>query len=214
MIKLFLIVIIIFALMNYFFNFITYTALIGILSIPFSRNAKEKRPDHLSAGAQSLYDFKMKVLDADLEIELSKYKGKKVVILNVASACGYTPQYANWQKFQEIQGRDGLSQVVVLGFPSNDFGEQEPGTDHDIATFCEKNYGVTFQMFEKITVKGENKHPLYKWLSNKELNGWNDKEPTWNFCKYVINEKGELTNYFGSKVLPTDEVFLKAIGWK
>ncbi|MEP7323222.1 MAG: glutathione peroxidase [Saprospiraceae bacterium] len=200
--------------MNYFFNFITYTTLIGILNIPFTRNANEKRPDHVSIGTQSLYDFKMKVLDADLEIELSKYKGKKVVILNVASACGYTPQYANWQKFQEIQGRDGLSPVVVLGFPSNDFGQQEPGTDHDIATFCEKNYGVTFQMFEKITVKGENKHPLYKWLSTKELNGWNDKEPTWNFCKYVINEKGELTNYFGSKVLPTDEVFLKAIGWQ
>jgi glutathione peroxidase len=107
--------------------------------------------------------------------------------------------------------KNGEPAIVILGFPSNDFGSQEPGTNEEIASFCLKNYHVAFQMFEKITVKGENKHPLYKWLSTKELNGWNDKEPTWNFCKYLINEKGELTHFFGSKVLPTDEAFLKAI---
>ena len=193
--------------MNYFFNFVTYSTIIGILSAPFVRNIKEQRPEFVSVGTQSLYDFKLKALDKDDVINLSAYKGKKVVILNVASACGFTPQYADWQKFHELRGKD----IVVLGFPSNDFGAQEPGDDHEIATFCSKNYGVTFQLFDKITVKGENKHPLYKWLSTKELNGWNEKEPTWNFCKYVVNEKGELTNYFGSKVLPTDAAFLKAV---
>ena len=99
----------------------------------------------------------------------------------------------------------------MLVFPSNDFCAQEPGDNKLISSFFQKNYGVTFQLFDNITLKGENKHALYKWLSTKELNGWNEKEPSWNFCKYVVNEKGELTNYFGSKVLPTDEVFLAAI---
>jgi glutathione peroxidase len=207
MIKFLLLAILIFAVMNYIFNFVTYTTLIGILSAPFVRNIKDHRPEDALEGKQSLYDFKMKVLDKEEVIDLSVYKGKKVIILNVASACGFTPQYADWQKFHEAHGKD----IVVLGFPANDFGAQEPGSGHEIATFCSKNYGVTFQMFDKITVKGVNKHPLYKWLSTHELNGWNDKEPTWNFCKYVVNEKGELTHFFGSKVLPTDEAFLKAI---
>jgi glutathione peroxidase len=99
----------------------------------------------------------------------------------------------------------------VLGFPANEFGGQEPGSNAEIGSFCQKNYGVTFQMFEKVVVKGEGKSPLYKWLTTKELNGWNEKEPTWNFCKYVVNEKGELTHFFGSKIKPTDAEFLAAI---
>ncbi len=155
----------------------------------------------------SFYDFKMTSLDGKV-IDLSKYKGKKVVILNVASKCGYTPQYADWQKFHDQYGQ----KVVVLGFPANNFGGQEPGSNEEIAEFCQKNYGVTFQMFDKVEVVGKDQHPLYKWLSTKDLNGWNDKAPTWNFCKYVINEKGELTHFFGSKIKPDDADFKEAAG--
>lgn len=166
------------------------------------------RPDEVIVAKQSLYDFKVKSLVGDKVVDLSQYKGKKVVILNVASKCGYTKQYADWEKFNKENG----DKVVILGFPSNDFGGQEPGTSEEIATFCSATYGVTFPMFEKAVVKGDNKSPLYKWLSSKDLNGWNDKEPTWNFCKYVVNENGELTNFFASKILPTDPEFLKAVG--
>ena len=193
--------------MNYYFQFITLSTLIGFLTGPFVKNTAISKPLSSDTGTQTLYDFKIKSLTDESIIDLSTYRGKKVIILNVASECGYTPQYANWQKFHQENG----DKVIVLGFPSNDFGAQEPGDNKQIASFCQKNYGVTFQLFDKITVKGENKHPLYKWLSTKELNGWNEKEPSWNFCKYVVNEKGELTHYFGSKVLPTDEVFLAAI---
>ncbi|WP_233819963.1 glutathione peroxidase [Dyadobacter sp. CY312] len=167
-----------------------------------------KRPAEVPVAKQSLYDFKVKSLVGDKVVDLSQYKGKKVVILNVASKCGYTKQYADWEKFNKDHG----DKVVVLGFPSNNFGGQEPGTSEEIATFCSATYGVTFPMFEKVEVKGENKAPLYKWLSTKDLNGWNDKEPSWNFCKYVVNENGELTQFFASKILPTDPEFLKAVG--
>jgi len=154
----------------------------------------------------SFYDFKMKTLDGT-EISLDKYKGKKIVVLNVASKCGFTPQYADWEKFYEAN----KDNVVVLGFPANNFNAQEPGTAQDIKEFCTKNYGVTFQMFEKISVKGPDKAPLYQWLTDKSQNGWNDKEPSWNFCKYLINEKGELTNFFASAIKPTDKEFVEAI---
>lgn len=158
----------------------------------------------------SLYDYSLKSLDGKETINFAKYKGKKVVILNTASECGYTPQYTDWQKFHEKYG----DKIVVLGCPANNFGGQEPGTNKEIATFCQKNYGVTFQMLEKISVVGSDQHPLYKWLSKKDLNGWNNSEPTWNFCKYVINEKGEVSHFFASGVKPNSPEFLKAVGIK
>ena len=159
------------------------------------------------APTKSLYDFTVKSLDGK-PVSLSGFKGKKVVILNVASKCGFTPQYADWEKFYKQHG----DKIVVLGFPANNFGSQEPGSSDEIATFCQKNYGVTFPMFEKVDVlAGANQSPLYKWLTDKSLNGWNDKVPTWNFCKYVINEKGELTHFFASKVKPEDDEFKKAV---
>jgi len=166
------------------------------------------RPENAPVAKQTLYDFKVKSLVGGKTVDLSKYKGKKVVILNVASKCGYTKQYADWEKFYKDHG----DKVVVLGFPANNFGGQEPGTSEEIATFCSATYGVTFPMFEKVSVLGDDQAPIYKWLSTKDLNGWNDKVPTWNFCKYVINEKGELTHFFASKVLPTDAEFTKAVG--
>lgn len=155
----------------------------------------------------SFYDFKMNSLDGK-PFDFSQFKGKKIVLINTASKCGYTPQYADWQKFHETYG----SKVVVIGFPANNFGGQEPGSNGEIASFCQKNYGVTFQMMEKISVVGSDQHPLYQWLSKKDLNGWNDKAPTWNFCKYLINEKGEVTHFFASGVKPTDAEFKKAVG--
>ena len=160
-----------------------------------------------SAPTKSLYDFTVKSLDGK-PVSLSGFKGKKVVVLNVASKCGFTPQYADWEKFYKEHG----DKIVVLGFPANNFKSQEPGSSEEIAEFCKKNYGVTFPMFEKVSVLGDDQAPLYKWLTDKSMNGWNDKVPTWNFCKYVINEKGELTHFFASKVKPEDEEFKKAVG--
>jgi glutathione peroxidase len=141
----------------------------------------------------SFYDLKMNSLDGKL-VDFSQYKGKTLLIVNVASKCGNTPQYADLQKLHETYG----SKVTILGFPANNFGAQEPGTNAEISEFCSKNYGVTFQMFEKISVKGDDQAALYKWL--KEKTG---QEPTWNFCKYLIKPDGTV-KFFSSKVKPLD----------
>ena len=141
-------------------------------------------------------------------VSLEQYRGKKIIVLNVASKCGYTPQYADWEKFYT----ENKEQVVVLGFPCNDFLGQEPGSAEEIAEFCQKNYGVSFPLFEKVQVKGDNKSPVYQWLTDPARNGWNSQEPSWNFCKYLINEKGELTHFFASKVKPDTAEFLAALG--
>lgn len=143
----------------------------------------------------SLYDFKINALDGK-PIDFSQYKGKALLIVNTASECGYTPQYADLQKVHELYG----DKLTILGFPANNFGGQEPGTNLQIASFCKKNYGVTFQMFEKISVKGSDQHPLYQWL--KEKSG---KEPTWNFCKYLIKPDGAV-KFFASGVNPIEIV--------
>ncbi len=180
------------------------TAITGIIQ----RNKSIEKPEHVNPmSTKSFYDFNLPLLDGTL-VSFNQFKGKKVVIINTASKCGYTSQYADWQAFHEKHG----DKVVVLGFPCNQFGGQEPGNSTDIQSFCQKNYGVTFYMFEKIDVKGSNQSPLYQWLTKKEENGWNDKVPTWNFCKYVINEQGELTNFFASGVTPESAEFKKALG--
>ena len=142
---------------------------------------------------KSLYDFKMNSIEGKT-IDFSQYKGKTLLIINVASQCGNTPQYADLQKLHDQYG----GKVTLLGFPANNFGSQEPGSNQEIQTFCKKNYGVTFQMFEKISVKGADQHPLYAWL--KEKTG---QEPTWNFCKYIVKPDGTV-KFFGAKVLPFD----------
>lgn len=147
------------------------------------------------AQQNSLYDFKMASIDGET-IDLSKYKGKKVLIVNTASECGYTPQYEDLQALHEQMG----DKVVVLGFPANDFGGQEPGTNQQIAQFCKKNYGVTFQMFEKIAVTGKDRHPLYAWLEKES-----GEAPSWNFCKYLVDENGQMVKFFPSAVKPLDE---------
>ena len=158
------------------------------------------------AGTSSFYQFTVNSLDGK-PVSLETFKGKKIVVLNVASKCGYTPQYADWEKFYEAN----KEKVVVLGFPCNDFLSQEPGSSSEIAEFCQKNYGVSFPMFEKVHVKGDEKAPVYKWLTDPAQNGWNSQEPSWNFCKYLINEKGELTHFFASKVKPDSPEFQAAL---
>jgi glutathione peroxidase len=148
----------------------------------------------LAVSPASLYELKMNSLEGK-EIDFSGFKGKTLLIVNVASKCGYTPQYADLQKLHELYG----SKVTLLGFPANNFGKQEPGTSAEISDFCKKNYGVTFQMFEKISVKGEDQAPLYAWL--KEKTG---QEPTWNFCKYLVKPDGTV-KFFNSKVKPLDD---------
>ncbi|WP_239022883.1 glutathione peroxidase [Pontibacter mangrovi] len=149
------------------------------------------------------YTFKMKTLDGK-DVDFSQYKGKKVLLVNTASECGFTPQYEDLQQLHETHGDD----VVILGFPANNFGGQEPGSNEEIASFCQKNYGVTFQMFEKISVKGEDQHPLYTWLAQ---NAPDHEEPSWNFCKYLVDENGKVVAFFPSKVKPMGEEMLSAI---
>lgn len=150
--------------------------------------------------AKSFYDFKMKANNGK-EIDFSTYKGKKVLVVNVASQCGYTPQYKELEQLHQLY----KNKLEVIGFPADNFGHQEPGDDKEIAQFCEVNFGVTFQLFHKSSVVGEDQNPLYHWLSHKEENGWNNTPPKWNFCKYLINEKGELINFFSSSVSPLSE---------
>jgi glutathione peroxidase len=149
---------------------------------------------------KTVYDFELKTLEGETTT-LAQYKGKKILLVNVASECGYTPQYKNLEALYE-KYKDKL---VVVGFPSNDFGGQEPGSAAEIRTFCTKNYGVKFPMMEKIVVKGENAHPLYKFLRNKEENGCCEQAPGWNFCKYLVDENGHVLKFFGSKVDPMGE---------
>lgn len=141
-------------------------------------------------------------------LDFESLKGKKVLLVNTASDCGYTNQYNELQKLSE-QYKD---QLVVIGFPANDFKEQEKGSNEEIAKFCKLNFGVTFPLMEKsIVIKSAQQNPVYQWLTDSAKNGWNNKPPSWNFTKYIINEKGVLTNYFGSSISPMSNEILKAI---
>lgn len=141
------------------------------------------------------------------ETSLKKFHGKKIIIVNLASECGYTPQY---NELEELY-RSHKENLVILGFPSNQFGGQEPGTDDEIANFCKVNFGVTFPLFQKSEVKGSGKNEIYQWLSDPTLNGWNDEEPSWNFCKYLVDEDGYLTHFFSAGVSPISEEIINAI---
>jgi len=152
----------------------------------------------------TLYDFKVPALDGST-IDFSKFKGKKILIVNTASECGYTPQYADLQKLYEAH----KSNLVIVGFPANNFGGQEPGSNTEIKEFCKKNYGVTFPMAGKVSVKGDDIHPLFKWLTTKSENGVTDAEIKWNFTKFLLDEKGKLIAVFPSKVNPNSEEITK-----
>lgn len=150
--------------------------------------------------ASTIYQFKVKDLYGE-EFDFSSLKGKKVIIVNTASKCGLTPQYKDLEALYKEYKDKGL---VIVGFPANNFMQQEPGSNEEIATFCERNYGVTFPMMEKISVKGDDMAPIYQFLTQKAKNGVQDSEVEWNFQKYLINEKGELVKVIGPRTLPTD----------
>lgn len=154
----------------------------------------------------SIYDFKVNALEGGT-IDFSDFKGKKILIVNTASKCGFTPQYEGLENLYKSH----MDNLVIVGFPANDFMSQEPGTNEEIAAFCQKNYGVSFPMAAKITVKGSNKAEIYRWLTEKKYNHYKDSDIKWNFQKYLIDEKGNLIAIFNPKVKPESEEIVKAI---
>jgi glutathione peroxidase len=164
-------------------------------------NSRQTPPQH------SFYDLVVD-LNNGRQLKLDEARGKKVLLVNTASNCGYTGQYDELQKLHE-QFRDKL---LIIGFPANDFKEQEKGNDEEIAEFCRINFGVTFPLDKKSTVvKSDDQNDIFKWLTNKNDNGWNTQPPSWNFSKYLVNEQGMLTHYFDPAVSPVSEEVIKAI---
>lgn len=157
-------------------------------------------------GQKSFYDFTVKDITGK-DFPLSQLKGKKVLVVNTASKCGNTPQYADLEK---LYNEYGSQKFVIIGFPANNFALQEPGNNKEISEFCTKNYGVTFPMMSKISVKGDDMAPLYQWLTEKSKNGVEDSKVTWNFQKYMIDENGHLVNFVSPKTQPYDP---KIINW-
>ena len=153
---------------------------------------------------KTFYDFKVQDIDGNV-VDLKRYKGKKVLVVNVASKCGYTPQYKDMEKLYKNY-KD--SNLVILGFPCNQFNDQEPGTPQELKDFCSKNYGLTFPIMAKIKVLGDDAEPLYKWLQHKSENGWQDNTVKWNFNKFMISETGEFQGYVPSQTLPNDRVII------
>ena len=158
----------------------------------------------------SFYTLKA-TLNNGTVLDFSSLKGKKVMLVNTASDCGYTEQY---EALQKLSG-EYKDKLIVIGFPANDFKQQEKGSDEEIAQFCKLNFGVTFPLMKKsVVIKGQEQNEIFKWLTDSAKNGWNNKPPSWNFAKYIVNEDGILTNYFGSSISPAGKDIKKAIGGK
>ncbi len=161
----------------------------------------------MNAQQKSFYDFKVTDINGEV-FNFATLKGKKVMIVNVASKCGYTKQYEGLQALYEKHKENDF---VIIGFPANNFLRQEPGTNEEIKTFCTLNYGVTFPMMQKISVKGDDIHPVYKWLTTKSLNGKQDSSVGWNFQKYLIGSNGQLEMVLPTKTKPNDDIIVKWI---
>lgn len=156
---------------------------------------------------QSFYDLAAEK-NGGGKIDMKEFKGKKVLLVNTASHCGYTPQYDELQKLYEQYN----SKLVIIGFPANDFMEQEKGSDEEIAEFCKINYGVSFPLAKKsVVVSGAQQNPVFNWLTDKARNGWSDQVPTWNFSKYLVDEEGTLTHYFDPSVSPMGNEVIRAV---
>ena len=192
-------------------NLLLLILVISIISCKEKSENKEK-PDKDMATveadsqeqAEDIYQFKVKTL-SDEDFDFSTLKGKKIMIVNTASKCGLTPQYKDLQALYDTHKEENF---VIVGFPANNFAKQEPGTNAEIAEFCQLNYGVNFPMMAKISVKGEDMHPLYQFLTQKVKNGFEDSEVSWNFQKYLIDEDGRLVKMIPPKTLPTDQSIL------
>ena len=162
--------------------------------------------NEISMQTESIHQFQVEDLYGE-PFDFASLKGKKLMIVNTASECGLTPQYKDLQALYKTYKEEGF---VIIGFPANNFGGQEPGSNEEIATFCEQNYGVSFPMMAKISVKGEDMHPIYQFLTQASRNGLKDSEVQWNFQKYLLDEEGHLVEVIDPKVLPTDK---KIVEW-
>lgn len=183
-----------------------YPLLIGITKLT-GKNTTMLTNDKKVTPKQSLYDLSVVLNNGD-SVPLNNYKGKKVLLVNTASNCGYTNQY---ESLEELH-KHFKNSLVVIGFPANDFAEQEKANDEEIAQFCKINFGVTFPLVKKSTVvKQPGQHPVYQWLTSSGQNGWNDQAPSWNFSKYLIDEQGMLTHYFDPSISPMSEEVVQAI---
>jgi len=171
-----------------------------ILSCSNSQKAQTNSTNMQSIEKQSIHQFSVETISGE-KISLSSFKGKKIMVVNTASKCGLTPQYEGLEAlYKKYEG----SNFVIIGFPANDFMAQEPGTNEEIATFCQKNYGVSFPMMSKISVKGKDMHPVYHFLTEKAKNGLEDNSVQWNFQKYLIDENGFLVKVIGPRTSPDD----------
>ncbi len=182
-------------------SLMAYMMMVGSLT----GTAKGSRTD--APAPESVHEFTMKSIDG-ADVPLARYKGKVLLIVNVASKCGYTPQYTGLEELYRRYKDKGL---MVLGFPANNFGWQEPGTDADIKTFCSTNYNVTFAMFSKISVKGSDQHPLYAYLTSEDANPATAGGVKWNFTKYLVGKDGHVIAKFGSGTEPLSEELVKAV---
>lgn len=186
-------------------TFAIFTLFTSLLSCAQGGN---KKPNlNSNETMKSFYDFKVKTIDG-AEFDLAQLKGKKVMVVNTASKCGLTPQYEKLEKLYKEYGGD---KFVIIGFPANNFLGQEPGSNKEIAEFCQKNYGVTFPMMEKISVKGKDQHELYQWLTNKSLNGVSDASVSWNFHKFLIDENGKWVKSINAQTDPMDKEIIEWI---
>ena len=195
------------------------TLLIALMIALVSCNSKKPKEDEIKMNdtkeiaasemqkTESIYEFVVTDLSGST-FNFSDFKGSKIMIVNTASECGYTPQYEDLQALYDQYKDDDF---VIVGFPANNFGQQEPGTNEEIAAFCKLNYGVTFPMMSKSSVKGEDMNEVYQYLTQKSKNGHSDSEVKWNFQKYLIDENGHLANVYYSKTLPTDPIIKKWI---
>ncbi len=161
-------------------------------------NTKKMKNESAKSPVVSFYDLSATQIDGK-ELKFADFKGKKLLLVNTASDCGYTNQYADLQKLYD----QFKNKLLVIGFPANDFKEQEKGTDEEIAQFCQKNYGVTFPVMKKsVVIKSAQQNPVYQWLTDSSKNGWCNQQPSWNFSKYLVDENGVLANYFDPSVSP------------
>lgn len=184
--------------------------LILLSFVAFFNSCAQKKSDASKAKSKELmgktiYDYKVAGLEEGKEINFADFKGKKILIVNTASECGFTPQYADLEKLSN----EYKDKLVVIGFPANNFGGQEPGSNVEIGAFCQKNYGVTFPLAAKVSVKGDDIAPIFKYLTEKELNGVKNTKILWNFTKFLVDENGKLVDSFISTTKPTDKAITK-----
>ena len=188
-------------------NFIVLVACVMLMSCQNQAKSKKETANTTTEKVmkQSIHTFKVQDIEGK-EFDFASLKGKKIMVVNTASKCGLTPQYKDLQALYVEYKDKGL---VIIGFPANDFMKQEPGSNEEIGAFCQKNYGVTFPMMSKITVKGKEMHPIYQFLTQKAKNGLEDSEVEWNFQKYLLNEKGELEKVISPRTNPNDKEILE-----